>query len=123
MRYVPNLLRGVTICLVVALVANVWLLGFAFRGWFTATVGIASGIVAFAIVVTYGIPGIFSRWRDDAYLASFVVWTASAIELALTDANVATAGRVRSTGFYVAFAVVSLSAYLNARVVREGAAQ
>ena len=122
MRYVPNLLRGATIALVVALVANVWLLGFANRYWFTTVVGVASGIVAFAIVVTYGIPGLFSRFRDDAYLAAFAIWVANAIELALAE-GVATAGRVRSTGLYVALAVIALSAYLNVRVVRQGAGQ
>lgn len=118
--YTPNLLRGVTISLVLALLGNVALIWFRNRTGFTVGLGIASGVVAAAIIASYGI-GPLSQLRDDAYLAAFAVWMASGLELALTS-EVATPTRFRNSLVYLALAVLAVSAYLRTWSARQEAA-
>jgi hypothetical protein len=115
--YTPNLLRGATIALVLALIGNVGLLWFRNRTGFTIGVGIASAVVAVAVTASYGIRPL-TRLRDDAYLAAFAVWMASGLELALTS-DVATPTRFRSSLVYLALAVLALSSYLRTWTARQ----
>jgi len=116
--YTPNLLRGVTIAIVLSLIGNVALLWFRNRTGFTIGVAIASAVTALAITAAYGLRPL-TRLRDDAYLAAFAVWMASGLELALTS-EVATATRFRSSLIYLGLAALSVSAYLRAWVANRG---
>jgi len=114
----PNLYRVAVTSLVIALAANVllWRLSRT-DDWFANIIAITSGLSAVLLVVAALIPAMRPA-REEALLLAFMVWAANFVEFALeTDAR--WESRLRSCGFYLAFAILALGTYIGVRVQRE----
>jgi hypothetical protein len=113
----PTLYRVAVTSLVIALAANVllWWVSSA-DDWFADIIAVASGLAALIIVLAAGVPTLV-RWREEALLLAFAIWTANLIEFATED-GVRWETQWRQCGFYAAFAVVALGTYLAQRDAR-----
>ena len=110
----PSLWRVAGTTLVVGLVANVFLIGVsATDDWFANIVGVASGVAAIALVVTAYLQAHYTfpvrRW---ACLLAFAVWTSNLIEFA-SEQGASIESKLRQCGFYLAFAILALGAYVS----------
>jgi hypothetical protein len=108
----PSLWRVALVTLFIALVANILL--FEISGdddWFANVIAIASGVAALVLLVARFVrPSLVG----EGLLLSTAVWVANLIEFATED----TANgwnQVRQCGFYGAFAVLSIGAYVATR--------
>lgn len=106
----PSLWRVTIFVVILALAVNVLLYPITTsHDWFTDAIAIASGVVAGALLIAWKFA---PRYVDDLLLASMAIWIANAIEFA---AETRWEIWVRQCGFYVAFALLSLGAYLARR--------
>lgn len=113
----PSLYRVAVTALIIAGLANIllWRLS-GTDDWFANVVAVASGLAAVALIASAVLPGM-SRWREEALLLTFAVWSANVIEFAFeTDAR--WESRVRQCGMYAGFAVLALGTYIAQRVKR-----
>lgn len=108
----PSLWRTVGIALTIALIGNVLLARLSSDDdAFANVIAVASGIAAIALVVARIVA---PRYMGEALLLSFAVWVANGIEFAL-QGSARWESQVRQCGFYLAFAILSLGAYLATR--------
>lgn len=113
----PSLWRVAGLTLTIALVANVFLWHTSQRDdAFANTIAIASGIAAGGLVITRFW---MVRYMGEALLLSLAIWVASAIWIATAD-YIEWENTVRETGFYLAFALLSLGGYLATRTATDG---
>lgn len=114
----PSLYRVAITSLVIALAANV-LLWRVIRGddTFATVIAFASGIAALLIALTAIVPQLI-RWREEALLLAFAVWSANTLEFWLEDGPIWET-KARQGGFYLANAVLALGTYLATRIERE----
>lgn len=114
----PSLYRVAIISLVLALLGNILLWRVSNSDdWFPNIIAFACGAAAVLILAVNFVPSL-ARWREEGLLVSFALWTANLVEFALeTDAR--WESRVRSGAFFLAFALLSLGAYLTQRYERE----
>lgn len=114
----PSLYRVAVTSLVLAGLANVLLWRLTRTDdWFANVVAIASGLAAVLLAASGIIPALRVA-REEALLLSFMVWSANLVEFALED-DARWESRVRTGGFYLAFAVLALGTYLAQRLERE----
>lgn len=108
----PSLWRVVGIGLTIALLANVLLYRLVIKDdAFANVIAIASGVAAAILIVARFIA---PRYMGEGFLISMAVWIANLIEFATEDAA-RWESQVRQCGFYGAFALLSLGAYLATR--------
>lgn len=108
----PSMWRVAVIVLIIALAANTMLWSLrADDDTFAAIVAVASGLAAIGLIVHRFV---FEWLMGEALFVSFIVWTANAIEFATED-GIRWQSQVRQCGFYGAFAILSLGAYVATR--------
>lgn len=114
----PSLYRVAIASLVIALTTNT-LLWKLVRGddTFAKIIGVASGVTALLIVLAAVVP-VMVRWREEALIIAFAVWSANVLEFWLEDGPT-WYSKTRQGGFYLANAVLALGTYLAQRIERE----
>lgn len=114
----PSLYRVAVTALVLAGLANILLWRVSSSDdWFANLIAALSGVTAVLLVASGLIPAVRVA-REEALLLSFMVWSANLVEFALED-TIRWESRVRSCGFFLAFAVLALGTYLAQRLERE----
>lgn len=109
----PSLWRIVGIAMTIALFGNV-LLWRITRGddTFAEVIAVASGVAAVGLILARFVA---QRFMGEAFLLSFAIWVANGIEFATQDGP-SWESHVRQCSFYLAFALLSLGAYVATRV-------
>lgn len=113
----PSLYRVVTTALVIAGLSNVLLARLTTEDAFANTIAAAS-VLAATVLAAAGVVPKLRGLREEAFLLSFVVWVANAVEFGLED-NVRWESQVRTIGFYAAFAVLALGGFVLMRLNAE----
>lgn len=108
----PSLWRVVGVALTIALLGNVLLARLTRDDdAFANVIAIASGIAAVGLLVTRFLA---PRFMGETFLLAFAIWVANGIEFA-SQGSARWESQVRQCGFYLAFAILALGAYLATR--------
>lgn len=108
----PSLWRVVAFALIIALAVNTLLWPLTSDvDWFSNTIAVASGVCAVMLIVSWYW---LRKLLDEFLLVAFAIWVANAIEFGLQDGP-RWESQVRQCGFYVAFSLLALGAYLARR--------
>ena len=111
---VPNLGHVVIYTLILASISNILLVQVARDpSFFTWVVSVASAASAIGLLLSY-------KWLfllEHVLLLTFALWVANALEFTLGESDVDS--KLRQSGFYFAFALLALGAYVARRAADE----
>lgn len=114
----PSLYRVAVTALILATAGNVLLWRVSrVDDWFANIIAVASGVAAAVLIASALIPAM-ARWREEALLLTFAMWSANFLEF-VTETNASWESRARNCSFYASYAVLALGCFLVVRLQRD----